>query len=69
VQPPSAEELRRRLLSRPRAREEDVEARLAAAAAEEAQAGRFDEVVVNRDVDRAVDQVAGILARWRNARR
>jgi guanylate kinase len=69
VQPPSAEELRRRLLSRPRAREEDVDARLAAAAAEEARAGSFDEVVVNRDVDTAVDQVAGILGRWRNARR
>ena len=34
-----------------------------AAAAEEAQADRFDEVVVNDDVDRAVAQVAGILTR------
>jgi guanylate kinase len=62
VKPPSAEELRRRLLSRPSAVNEDIEARLAGAAAEEAQAGRFDAVVVNDDVDAAVAQVAGILA-------
>ena len=40
VKPPSPDELRRRLLSRPSAASEDIEARLAAAAAEEAQAGR-----------------------------
>ena len=62
VKPPSPDELRRRLLSRPSAASEDIEARLAAAAAEEAQAGAFDAVVVNDDVDTAVDQLAGILA-------
>ena len=40
VKPPSPDELRRRLLSRPSAASEDIDARLAAAAAEEAQAGR-----------------------------
>jgi guanylate kinase len=69
VKPPSAAELRRRLLSRPRAREEDVEARLAAAAAEEAQAPQFDAVVVNDDVDTAVAEVAAILAQCRNVHR
>jgi guanylate kinase len=62
LQPPSPEELRRRLLSRPSAASEDIDARLAAAAAEEAQAGAFDEVVVNDDVGTAVDRLAGILA-------
>jgi guanylate kinase len=61
VKPPSPDELRRRLMSRPSAVSEDIEARLAAAAAEEAQAGAFDAVVVNDDVDAAVAQVAGIL--------
>jgi guanylate kinase len=65
VKPPSADELRRRLLSRPSAATEDIEARLAGAAAEEAQAGRFDAVVVNDVVGAAVDQVAGILAAHR----
>jgi guanylate kinase len=60
--PPSPEELRRRLLSRPSAATEDIDARLAAAAAEEAQAAEFDEVVVNDDVGSAVDRLAGILA-------
>jgi guanylate kinase len=62
LQPPSPGELRRRLLSRPSAASEDIDARLAAAAAEEAQAGAFDEIVVNDDVDTAVDRLAGILA-------
>jgi guanylate kinase len=43
LRPPSPEELRRRLLSRPSAASEDIDARLAAAEAEEAQAGAFDE--------------------------
>jgi guanylate kinase len=66
VKPPSPDELRRRLMSRPSAVSEDIEARLAAAAAEEAQAGAFDAVVVNDDVDAAVAQVAGILAARRD---
>ena len=40
---------------------EEIERRLAAAAAEEAAADRFDAIVVNDDVDTAVAQVAGIL--------
>ena len=68
VKPPSPDELRRRLLSRPSAATEDIEARLAGAAAEEAQADRFDAVVVNDDVDTAVAQVAGILDARRGGR-
>ena len=66
VRPPSPEELRRRLAARGTESPADLERRLAAAAAEEAQADRFDEVVVNDDVERAVAQVAGILARSGN---
>jgi guanylate kinase len=62
VKPPSPEELRQRLESRGTETPEDLDRRLAAAAAEEAQAGEFDAVVVNDDVDRAVAEVAGILA-------
>jgi guanylate kinase len=62
VQPPSPEELRRRLVERGTESPEALDLRLAAAAAEEAQAGEFDAVVVNHDLDQAVDEVAGILA-------
>jgi guanylate kinase len=62
VKPPSPEELRRRLAARGTESPADLERRLAAAAAEEAQADRFDAVVVNDDVERAVAHVAGILA-------
>jgi guanylate kinase len=47
---------------------DDVARRLDAAAAEEALAESFDAIVVNDDVDAAVDQVAGILATRRAAR-
>jgi guanylate kinase len=68
VKPPSPEELRRRLASRGTESPGDLERRLAAAAAEEAQADQFDVVVVNDDVKRAVSDVAGILARSRPTR-
>ena len=66
VKPPSPEELRRRLTTRGTESAEALDARLAAAAEEVARAGEFDAVVVNDDVDQAVDQVAGILARPRS---
>jgi guanylate kinase len=59
--PPSLDEQRRRLESRGLDDREEIERRLAAAAAEAAEADRFDAVVVNDDVDTAVDRVAGIL--------
>ena len=62
VKPPSPEELRRRLTERGTESPAALDARLAAAAVEEARAGEFDAVVVNDDVEQAVDQVAGILA-------
>jgi guanylate kinase len=62
VQPPSRSVQRQRLLERdPQADPADLELRLAEAEAEEALAAQFDAVVVNHDLDRAVDQVAAIL--------
>jgi len=69
VKPPSREEQRRRVLGREAYDAEDPELRLAAAEAEEARAAQFDEVVVNDDVDAAVERVAGILAAHRERRR
>jgi guanylate kinase len=61
VKPPSREEQIRRLQERGADDPDALARRLEAAAAEEALAGRFDHVVVNDDLDRAVDEVAGIL--------
>ena len=62
VRPPSREEQRARLERRGKDTPEQIERRLAAAAAEEQQAEHFDFVVENDDVDRAVAEVAAILA-------
>jgi guanylate kinase len=68
VKPPSREAQRRRLQTRePDADPADLEARVAAADEEEALAGRFDAVVVNDDVDRAVAEVAALLEARRPA--
>ena len=67
LKPPSREEQRRRILARGDADPDDVARRLDAAAAEEALAESFDAIVVNDDVDAAVDKVAGILAARRAA--
>jgi guanylate kinase len=63
VKPPSREVQRQRLLDRdPHADAAQLEARLAEADAEEASASRFDAVVVNDDVDRAVVEIEQMLA-------
>jgi guanylate kinase len=62
VQPPSREVQRRRLHDRdPDADPDALEARLAQAEAEEALSDRFDAVVVNDDLDRAVDEILQML--------
>ena len=66
IQPPSREELRRRLAARGTETPEQLERRLAEADAEQAQAGKFDAVVVNHDLEQAVAQVAGILSSSRS---
>ncbi|HEY5013383.1 MAG TPA: guanylate kinase [Acidimicrobiia bacterium] len=67
VRPPSRDEQRLRLERRGQDTPEQIERRLAAAAAEEHQAGNFDFVVENDDVGRAVGEVAAILGRRRAA--
>lgn len=69
VRPPSREVQRARLVSRGQDTPEQIERRLAAAAAEEQEADRFDFVIENEAVDRAVAEVAAILARRRAAQK
>lgn len=61
LQPPSLEELERRLRSRGTETEEKLRVRLARAEVEMGERGNFDHVVVNDDVDRAAAEVAAIL--------
>jgi len=66
VRPPSRTAQIERLHARdPAASAETITRRLAEADAEEAHADDFDEVVVNDDLDRAVAELAAILARRR----
>lgn len=66
VRPPSREVQRARLVARdPHADADEIETRLAAAAEEEEQASAFDAVVVNDDLDQAVGEILGVLARRR----
>jgi guanylate kinase len=59
--PPSQEELARRLRERRTESEPELAHRLVAAAGEMEQAGWFDHVVVNDDVDEAAAKVAAII--------
>jgi guanylate kinase len=59
--PPSMAELERRLRTRATEDEDKLARRLARAEEEIAQAGRFDHVIVNDDLERASSQVAAII--------
>lgn len=61
IQPPSVEELRRRLEGRGTDAPEVIEQRLARAEFELGFAGEFDRVVVNDDLDRAVAEALAIV--------
>src|SRR5688500_2737804 len=63
IAPPSAEELRSRLVGRGTDDPDDVEARLQTARAELAAQDEFREVVVNDRLDDAVDTLEGIVRR------
>lgn len=67
VRAPSREAQRERILARGADDDEQLARRLAGAEAEEALAEHFDAVVVNDDLDAAVDEVAAILASRRRA--
>ena len=62
LEPPSEEELRRRLRGRGRDEEASIERRLARAREEMAYADRYDYRVVNSDLDEAVAQIEQIMA-------
>ncbi len=61
LEPPSEQELRRRLESRGRDDEKTIERRLRRAREEQEYAAKYDYRVVNDDLDRAVEQVARII--------
>lgn len=62
LEPPSLDELERRLRSRGTEDEERLSRRLATAGTELDQRAWFDHVVVNDDVERAANRVAAIIA-------
>ena len=68
LEPPSREELIRRLEVRGTEHGADLERRLAAVDRELAEGERFDHRVVNDDVERAADEVAAILASYGHTR-
>ena len=61
IQPPSIDELRRRLVGRATDAPEVIEQRLERAAFELTFASKFDRVVINDDLDRAVEQTLHIV--------
>lgn len=61
IAPPQWSSLRERLLARGTESEEQMERRLATAKAELAAADEFDDIVVNDDVGRAVDELVDLL--------
>ena len=61
IQPPSIEELRKRLTGRATDAPEVIEQRIARAEFELSFAPKFDHIVVNDDLDRAVEETLGII--------
>jgi guanylate kinase len=61
IKAPSVDELRRRLVSRGTDSPESIERRIAKAASETEYATRFDHIVVNDSLERAVNELAAII--------
>jgi guanylate kinase (EC 2.7.4.8) len=61
IQPPSVEELRRRLLQRKSETEGQIEKRMARVPMELEKARDFDYIVINDDLKKAVSEVIGII--------
>lgn len=68
IQPPSVEELRHRLEGRATDSPEVINARIARAAYELTFAPKFDRVVVNDDLDKAVSQTLDIVSSFINGK-
>ena len=56
IQPPSVEELRRRLVGRATDAPEVIEQRIARAEFELSQAPKFDRIIINDDLEKAVEE-------------
>lgn len=67
VTPPSAEELRRRLVGRGTETEEVIDARLSRAGEEAEDIENYDYLVINDDLDVCVKQMHGLIQGARNA--
>lgn len=65
--PPTEDELARRLMSRGTEDENELARRLTAAADEMANSSWFDHVVINDDLEKATDEVAGIILGYRRS--
>ncbi len=63
---PSVEELRRRLTTRKRESDEELEKRMQRYAFERSKADRFDRIVMNDDLDRAAAEVVSIVDAYLN---
>ena len=69
IMPPSWEELQRRLESRGSETKQQVETRLVTAKQELELVGKYDHVVINDDVPRAVDELVAIIDSYANPKR
>lgn len=61
ILPPSAQELERRLRSRGRDTDEEIRSRMAKAADEMTHYSEYDYVIINKDIDEALDRAQMIL--------
>ena len=61
IAPPSVEELKRRLVGRGTETDDDIENRLSRLEYELAQRDKYDYVIVNDDLERAIAQIENIL--------
>lgn len=66
IAPPSIDELRRRLVGRGTESAEELDRRMSDALQEMSVRDRYDEVVVNQDLDQTVEQLAAIIKRYEN---
>ncbi len=64
IEAPSVDELRKRLVGRGTDSAESIEKRLAKASEEMLRAPEFDHIIVNDNLDRAVDEVALLVRRF-----
>jgi guanylate kinase len=64
VQPPSVEELRRRLISRSTETEEKIQMRIAKANHELSFAGHFDAIITNNDLMKACNEAEEIIRKF-----